>query len=243
MDPAQVVAEFASILKPYRHRVVSITSDLYSGSWMPSMFRKAGLRIDGPHRRPRIAGGGRMSASDYYISLLGRLRQVDWPDHPVLLQELTQLVRTPNGVDHPAGTGKRDDLANAAARAVYGAAAWLDRQEADNEPVEAMTTEDLDEEERREWQRRPRGMLFDGDEHLLDERDGGKPLTALQERIARSIGNVYDMDHEVHGYSKWPCTGVGHDPKRPTRTGRHGQREGGRPLPPDGSAGPPGARP
>ena len=41
----------------------------------------------------------------------------------------------------------------------------------------------------------------------MNGEDGGKPLTALQERIARSIGNVYDMDHEVHGYSNMAMHG------------------------------------
>jgi len=131
-DPTEVVAEFAAILRPYRHRAM-LCSDFYAAGWVPSAFKKHGLTLHGPHALPKGAGGGKMSASDYYLALLGRLPLVDFPSHPTLTSEMFQLVRTPNGVDHPSG--KHDDIANAVARAVYMAGQWLDQQApVDEEP-------------------------------------------------------------------------------------------------------------
>lgn len=183
-DPTQVVEEFCSILKPLGDRV-TLCSDRYAAAWVPTAFRKHGFQLNGPHKQPRASGGGRMSASSYYLSMLGRLRQTDFPNHPAMLAELWGLVRTPEGVDHPAS--KHDDLINSCARAIHMAGLWLDQQAPDL-PEPQPTTErehwiggvvDTD------WNQRQRGSLMRG------ERDPDAPepdFDLLSERRRRGMG-------------------------------------------------------
>ena len=105
-DPSAVAAEYAELAKSYR--VSMIQTDAYSGEWVATAFRAAGMRH-------RLAP---MPKSALYLEALPIFAQgrVRIPDHPLLLRELRLLERRVGRsgrdvVDHPA-MGGSDDLAN-----------------------------------------------------------------------------------------------------------------------------------
>src|SRR5262245_1119461 len=117
-NPAEVVAEFAALLKTYE--ITRVTGDRYAGEWPREAFRRHGIAYE-PADRPK---------SDLYTDLLPRLtsRRVALPDYPRLSAQLCALERRTgrsgrDTIDHPPGG--HDDLANAVAGAVVlaGAAA------------------------------------------------------------------------------------------------------------------------
>ncbi|MBI4516471.1 MAG: hypothetical protein HY699_11725 [Deltaproteobacteria bacterium] len=110
-SPADVVSEFASLLKTYR--VSTVTGDRYAGEWPREKFREHGIEY-------RVSEKVR---SDLYRDLLPLLNsgQVELLDHPRLIGQLCSLERrTARGgkdsIDHAPGA--HDDIANAAAGAV-----------------------------------------------------------------------------------------------------------------------------
>jgi hypothetical protein len=117
-NPAEVVAEFATLLKAYE--ITRVTGDRYAGEWPREAFRRQGIAYE-PADRPK---------SDLYTDLLPRLtsRRVSLLDHPRLSTQLCALERRTgrsgrDTIDHPPGG--HDDLANAVAGSVVlaGAAA------------------------------------------------------------------------------------------------------------------------
>jgi hypothetical protein len=117
-NPAEVVAEFAALLRAYE--ITCVTGDRYAGEWPREAFRRHGIAYE-PADRPK---------SDLYTDLLPRLtsRRVVLPDHQRLIAQLCALERRTgrsgrDTIDHPPGG--HDDLANAVAGAVVlaGAAA------------------------------------------------------------------------------------------------------------------------
>jgi hypothetical protein len=115
-NPAEVVAEFATLLKAYE--ITRVTGDRYAGEWPREAFRRHGIAYE-PADRPK---------SDLYTDLLPRLtsRRVALPDHPRLTAQLCALERRTgrsgrDTIDHPPGG--HDDLANAVAGAVVLAGA------------------------------------------------------------------------------------------------------------------------
>lgn len=107
-SPADVVREFAGVLKRYRLR--EVTGDRYAGEWPRERFREAGITY-------RLAERNR---SELYGALLPAInsQQVELLDNARLVNQLVALERrTSRGgkdsIDHPPGG--HDDLANAAA--------------------------------------------------------------------------------------------------------------------------------
>ena len=110
-SPADVVAEFAALLKEYR--ITTVQGDRYAGEWPAERFREHGITY-------RVADRVR---SDIYRDLLPLLNsgQVELLDHARLTGQLCSLERrTARGgrdtVDH--APGGHDDVANAAAGAL-----------------------------------------------------------------------------------------------------------------------------
>jgi hypothetical protein len=117
-NPADVVAEFAALLRAYE--ITRVTGDRYAGEWPREAFRRHGIAYE-PADRPK---------SDLYTDLLPRLtsRRVALPDHPRLSAQLCALERRTgrsgrDTIDHPPGG--HDDLANAVAGAVVLAVAGV----------------------------------------------------------------------------------------------------------------------
>lgn len=122
-DPGSVVAEIAGLVKPYR--VAAVTGDAYSGEWVQSTFRKAGLgyQVSKKDRSSIYLETGPSFAR-------GLVRLVD---NPRLTGQLRQLERrtSPGGrdrVNHPPGG--HDDLANSAMGAL-----WLASQRGSDGPT------------------------------------------------------------------------------------------------------------
>jgi hypothetical protein len=138
-SPADVVSEFAALLKSYR--VSEVYGDRYGGEWPAERFNEHGIRYE-PAAKPK---------SDLYRDLLAIVnsRKVDLLDHPKLMQQLVGLERrTARGgrdsIDHAPGA--HDDIANCVAglmatlaqRSSYG---WT--WEAIGGPPPAATDEEL----------------------------------------------------------------------------------------------------
>jgi hypothetical protein len=112
LDPAVVVTEIASALKP--HGVTSVIGDAYAGEWVASAFRAAGVKyITSEKTRSEIyLEAGPLLAQ-------GRIRLID---QRRLTGQLRQLERrtSPGGqdrVNHPPGG--QDDVANSAMGALW----------------------------------------------------------------------------------------------------------------------------
>jgi hypothetical protein len=116
-DAEQTVKEFAAILQRYRCGVV--TGDKYAGEWPGQAFGRHGVSYVPSER----------SKSELYLEVLpmfssGRVRLLD---HLRLVAQLCGLERRTSragrdSVDHGPGANQHDDLANAAAGALVGAA-------------------------------------------------------------------------------------------------------------------------
>jgi hypothetical protein len=109
-SPADVVAEFAAVLRPYR--VTTVCGDRWGGDWPGERFNEHGIRYEAA-AKPK---------SDLYRDLLPALnsRKVDLLDHAKLVTQIVSLERrTARGgkdsIDHPKGDGWHDDIANAVA--------------------------------------------------------------------------------------------------------------------------------
>jgi hypothetical protein len=109
-SPADCVAEFAAVLKPYR--VTTVQGDRWGGDWPGERFNEHGIRYEAA-AKPK---------SDLYRDLLPALnsRKVDLLDHQKLVTQIVSLERrTARGgkdsIDHPKGDAWHDDLANAVA--------------------------------------------------------------------------------------------------------------------------------
>jgi hypothetical protein len=114
-SPADVVDEFAALLRAYR--VSTVTGDRYGGEWPRDAFRAVGIEY-----RP-----AEQSKSEYYGALLPLVNagRVELLDLPRLITQLATLERrTARGgrdsIDH--APGGHDDVINAAAGALVTAA-------------------------------------------------------------------------------------------------------------------------
>jgi hypothetical protein len=119
-SPESVVDEFCTVLASYH--IHKICGDRYAGEWAREPFRKRGVAYE-LSEKPK---------SDIYRDMLPLLnsRKVQLLDDRRLLLQLHGLERrTARGgkdsIDH--GPGAHDDIANAAAGALVGAAAVTDR--------------------------------------------------------------------------------------------------------------------
>ena len=104
-SPADVVVEFAALLKSYR--VARIKGDRYAGEWAREPFRKLNIDYE-PNARAK---------SDLYRDALPLINsnRVALLDHPRLFSQLCGLERRTgrggrDSIDHPPGS--HDDLAN-----------------------------------------------------------------------------------------------------------------------------------
>lgn len=110
-SPAEVVREFADVLKVYK--VTTVVGDRYAGEWPREKFREHGIVY-------RVAEKTR---SDLYRDLLPLLtaRTAELLDDPTLKRQLCRLERRTSragkdSIDHPPGS--HDDVANAVAGAL-----------------------------------------------------------------------------------------------------------------------------
>ena len=106
--PAEIVAEYADVLRAYR--VAEVTGDRYGGSWPADEFARCGIKY-----RPAD-----MAKSELYRASLAALNsnQVELPPCERLLAQFVSLERRVSRggreiIDHP--TGGHDDRANVAA--------------------------------------------------------------------------------------------------------------------------------
>jgi hypothetical protein len=114
-SPQQVVREIVDVLK--RYGVKSVTGDRYAGEWAREPFRNHGIDYQlSDHTR-----------SEAYLTLLPAINsgKVELLDQARMISQLCALERHTarsgrDSVDHPRG-GK-DDVINAAALALVGAA-------------------------------------------------------------------------------------------------------------------------
>jgi hypothetical protein len=117
-NPDEAVREFAELLKTYH--VDRVEGDRYSGEWCSSAFTKAGIPYKNSER----------TKSEIYGEFLPLVMRggVELLDHKGQAAEFRQLERrTGRGggkdtVDHPAGAGFHDDVANSCAGAAVLAA-------------------------------------------------------------------------------------------------------------------------
>ena len=115
LNPDSVVAEIASLVRPYR--VTQVVGDRYSGEWVIQAFKSRGLKYQ----------PAEVTRSELYLdagSLLAR-QSVRLLDQPRLIMQLRQLERRTSiagrdQVNHPPGGS--DDIANAALGAIWLAA-------------------------------------------------------------------------------------------------------------------------
>ena len=114
-SPQAVTAEFSELMKSYG--IAKVVGDRYAGEWPREQFRAHGIQYE-LAAKPK---------SDLYRDLLPVInsRHVDLLDDPKLVNQLVSLERrTARGgrdsIDHAPGC--HDDLANAAAGAVFVAA-------------------------------------------------------------------------------------------------------------------------
>lgn len=115
-SPADVVHEFAGIMRTYR--VTTVRGDRYGGEWPREQFRGYGLRYEPAEK----------TKSELYGEMLPLLNSgsVELLDHPRLVAQLCSLERrTARGgrdsIDH--GPRGHDDVVNAAAGALVEAGA------------------------------------------------------------------------------------------------------------------------
>jgi hypothetical protein len=130
-DPAQVVQDFAGLLKAFR--VHSVGSDRFGGVWVEDAFRKLGVHVEMSDH----------SASELYLEfqpLLSMAKVELVQDERLALQFQCLERRTRSGgkdlVDHPPGG--HDDIANAVAGAVVLAAkgqVWDEKEQEARLPV------------------------------------------------------------------------------------------------------------
>ena len=106
--PAQVVAEFAALLKVYR--CTTVVGDKYAGEWPVERFRDAGITYESAEK-PK---------GQLYLDALAMLNsnRVELLDNPRIATQFIALERYSgrsqrDSVDHPPGG--RDDVANAVA--------------------------------------------------------------------------------------------------------------------------------
>jgi hypothetical protein len=111
-NPDEVVAEYATIIKAYR--CFEVISDRFSREWVRDTFRAHGINV-------RYSP---LSASELYLEFLPLVtaRSCELPDHKRLIGQLANLERRVRSggrdlVVHMPG--QHDDLANAAAGALY----------------------------------------------------------------------------------------------------------------------------
>jgi hypothetical protein len=111
--PAEVVAEYAELIRAYGCR--EVTGDRFSGGWVASEFEKHKIRYTASER----------SKSELYLACLPMLLAgtAVLLDHERLRRQFGALERRTHtgnreSVDHRAGCGHHDDLANAAAGAL-----------------------------------------------------------------------------------------------------------------------------
>jgi len=123
-SPQQVVSEIVEILRHYK--ISSVIGDRYAGEWAREPFRNHGIEY-------HIAD---MTRSEAYLTMLPALnsRKIELLDGDVgapvanrrLISQLCALERrtgrSKDFVDHPATKGSHDDVINAAALALVGAA-------------------------------------------------------------------------------------------------------------------------
>lgn len=115
LNPDEVVAEIAGLVRPYGVR--SVTGDRYAGEWVAQAFKQRGIRYD-------VAS---LAKSEIYLgagAMLAR-KSLRMLNQPRLLAQLRQLERRTSimgrdAVNHPPGGA--DDVANAAMGAVWLAA-------------------------------------------------------------------------------------------------------------------------
>jgi hypothetical protein len=114
-SPESVISQFASDLK--RYGISTVRGDRYAGEFPREQFRKNGIQYEVSEK----------TRSEIYLELLPLLNsgQVRLLDHPKLLQQLVGLERRTSrsgrdAIDHARGA--HDDVANAAAGAIYSAA-------------------------------------------------------------------------------------------------------------------------
>jgi hypothetical protein len=107
-SPAEVVSEFATLLKNYG--IAQVKGDRYGGEWPREVFRKRGIEYNVADK----------AKSDLYRDLLPLLNsgRVELLDLPRLVAQLCSLERrTARGgrdsIDHPPGA--HDDVANCVA--------------------------------------------------------------------------------------------------------------------------------
>jgi hypothetical protein len=115
LNPDQVVAEIAGLLRPYR--CTSVTGDRYAGEWVAQAFKQRGIRYDCAD----------LTRSEIYLECgpwlaQGRIRLVDSPRLTVQLRQLERRtsILGKDAVNHPPGGS--DDVANAAMGALWKAA-------------------------------------------------------------------------------------------------------------------------
>lgn len=134
-SPAQVVADFAALLKTYR--VSRVRGDRYAGEWPRERFREMGITYE-LSEKPK---------GDIYRDMLPLLNsgRVELLDVKALTNQLCALERrTARGgrdsIDHPPGG--HDDVANAAAGALLEAAGGKAPMRITPELLEAISRPD-----------------------------------------------------------------------------------------------------
>lgn len=114
-SPQQVVKEIVGVLE--RYGIKAVTGDRYAGEWAREPFRNHGVEYQlSDHTR-----------SEAYLTLLPAINsgKVELLDHARMISQLCALERHTarsgrDSVDHPRGS--KDDVINAAALALVGAA-------------------------------------------------------------------------------------------------------------------------
>jgi hypothetical protein len=117
-SPDTVVTEIVEVLR--RYGVNSVIGDRYAGEWAREPFRVRGIEY-------KLAA---LSRSDAYLTLLPSINsgKIELLDNKRLIGQLCSLERRTarsgkDTVDHPSGSSYHDDVINAAALALVGAAA------------------------------------------------------------------------------------------------------------------------
>ena len=110
--PTEVVAEFSMLLKNFG--ITSAKSDRYGGEWVTEAFQKHGITVE----------ASEFSASELYVEFLPIILNgaVELPDNARLTAQLVNLERRTRTGGKDLIThfpGGHDDLANAAAGAVF----------------------------------------------------------------------------------------------------------------------------
>jgi hypothetical protein len=117
-SPQQVVSEIVEILRRY-NATSSVVGDRYAGEWAREPFRN--------HRVEYLVA--EQTRSEAYLTLLPAINsgKVELLDNKRMIAQLCALERRTarsgrDSVDHPATKGAHDDVINAAALALVGAA-------------------------------------------------------------------------------------------------------------------------